>query len=283
MKRSIALGAFDGLHKAHMAVLRQANAALLFPVHPLKLLTGHAPPHVLTDGERDTMLRQMGLELLFVPFEEIHALEPAAFFQEILIGRFHAGAAACGFDYRFGKNAGGDVPLLRALCQEHGLALSVVPEMDYRGEAISSTRIRAALAEGSLTDANAMLGRAFGYTLRVVEGGRIGRTLGAPTLNQIFRLDFCVPRYGVYASETLIENKWLPSITNIGLRPSVAQLNTSPELQLRSETHVPGFAGDLYGQDISVRLLRFIREEREFGSLGELKKQIMQDMERLKG
>lgn len=248
-------------------------AALLFPVHPLALLHGEAPPLLLTNEERDATLRQMGLELLFVPFEEIHALEPEAFFREILIGKWNAGALACGYDYRFGNKARGDVSLLRELCEKSGIGLSVVPRMEYRGEAIGSTRVRKALKEGGLADANAMLGRPFGYTLPVVEGERIGRTLGAPTLNQIFGLGFCVPKYGVYESEALIEGQWRASVTNIGLRPSVDK-----ELQLRSETHVPGYEGNLYGQEISVRLLRFLREERKYNSVEELKEQIRMDI-----
>lgn len=287
-KKSIALGVFDGLHAAHMAVLQEAGSrgqeagftpsAMLFPVHPAALLAGRAPPRLLMDEARDAMLRHMGLELLFVPFGEIHTLEPEVFVRDILVGRFGAGALACGYDYHFGKNAKGGAALLRALCDEYGLGFSVVPEMDYRGEAISSSRIRAALAEGNLADANAMLGRAFGYTLPVIEGGRIGRTLGAPTLNQMFQPGFCVPKHGVYQSETYIQNRWRPSVTNIGLRPSV-----DTQRRLRSETHVPGFAGDLYGREIAVRLLRFVREERAFGSLEELKEQIMRDIETLKG
>ena len=283
MKRAVALGVFDGLHRAHQAVLQEARskkqegmtpAAMLFPAHPLTLLRGEAPPLLLTDEERDAMLRRMGLELLFTPFEEIHALEPEVFFREILIDRFNAGAVCCGYHYHFGANANGDVPLLRRLCDEHGLEISVVPRMEYRGEAISATRIRAALARGDLADANAMLGRPFGYTLRVVEGERIGRALGAPTLNQMFGPGFCVPKYGVYQSEALIEGEWRASVTNIGLRPSVDK-----QLQLRSETHAPGYEGDIYGREISVRLLRFLREERRFGSFEELKKQIRRDIE----
>jgi len=288
MKKAIALGVFDGLHKAHTAVLAaccdvgeaagMVPAALLFPAHPMVLLRGEAPPRLLADSERNEILRDMGLELLFVPFEEIHNLLPEEFFEKILIRRLNAGAVCCGYHYHFGKKAQGDAALLRKLCKQYGVQYHIVPKMEYRGQAVSATRIRAALAEGRLADANAMLGRPFGYTLEVVEGARIGRTLGAPTLNQVFQKGFCVPKYGVYGSEAFVQGRWQASITNIGLRPSVDQ-----QLRLHSETHVPGYEGDLYGQNIPVRLLRFLREERKFQTIEELKRQIRTDINAMKG
>jgi len=288
MKRAIALGVFDGLHKAHTAVLAaccdmgsaagMTPAALLFPAHPMLLLRGEAPTKLLADNERDAMLRTMGLELLFVPFEEIHDLPPEEFFEEILIKRLNAGAVCCGYHYHFGKKAQGDAALLRKLCEQHSVQYHIVPKMEYQGQAISATRIRAALAEGRLADANAMLGRSFGYIMEVVEGAKIGRTLGAPTLNQVFQKGFCVPKYGVYGSEAFVQGQWRASITNIGLRPSVDK-----KLRLHSETHVPGYEGDLYGQSIPVRLLRFLREERKFQTIEELKQQIRMDIEAMKG
>ncbi|MDR0531180.1 MAG: riboflavin biosynthesis protein RibF [Oscillospiraceae bacterium] len=278
MKRAIALGAFDGLHLAHMAVLRAAAAqpgcraaVLLFPEHPEKLLAGQAPPRLLDDAQRDDILRGMGLELLFVPFDEIVQMPPEDFFCDILAGRFRAGALCCGYHYRFGRGGVGSAARLREMCDRSGIGLTIIPEMDYQGEPISSTRIREALARGRLSEANAMLGRAFGYVLPVVEGDRLGRTLGAPTLNQIFAPGFCVPRHGVYASEAFVEGRWQAAVSNIGQRPSFAAS------QLRSETHILGFEGDLYGQTVPVRLLRYLREERKFGSMEELKGQIALD------
>ena len=288
MKRAIALGVFDGLHKAHTAVLAaccdmgtaagMTPAALLFPVHPMTLLNGEAPPQLLADEARNEMLQGMGLELLFMPFEEIHNLPPEEFFAEILVRRLNAGAVCCGYHYHFGKKAQGDAALLRRLCEQYGLQYRIVPKMEYQGQAISATRIRAALEEGRLADANVMLGRPFGYIMKVVEGAKIGRTLGAPTLNQVFRPGFCVPKYGVYGSEAFVEGRWQASITNIGLRPSVDK-----KLKLHSETHVLGYEGDLYGQNIPVRLLRFLREERKFQSIEELKQQIRTDIDAMKG
>ena len=272
-RRCIALGTFDGLHAAHRAVLRGADAVLLFDQHPQHLLQGQAPPKLLTDQVRELRLREF--ELLKISFEEIAKLCPEAFFHEILRGRFGATALRCGHNFRFGARAAGDTTLLRALCEEQGMRLSVVPKIVYRGEAVSSSRIRAALQQGQIKDANAMLGRAFGYDFEVVHGEHIGRVLGTPTLNQHFPAGFCVPRFGVYVSRAFVDGKWRPGLTNIGRRPSFARD------ALRSETHIPGFSGDLYGRRIPVRLLRYLREERRFEDLEALKGQIQEDLREL--
>ena len=272
MGRNIALGAFDGLHIAHCAVLRGADAVLLFAEHPQKVLRGSAPPQLLTDEERDERLQGMGIALLKVSFEEVARLGPEAFFCEVLLGRFGAAALRCGYHYRFGAGAAGDAAMLRALCRAHGLGLTVVPKVEYKGAAVSSTRIRAALRAGRMDDANAMLGRAFGYDFTVVEGERVGRTLGVPTLNQRFPEGFAAPRNGVYASQAYVGGRWRASVTNVGRRPCFASD------ELRSETHVIGFEGDLYGRKVPVRLLRYLRPERRFDSLDELKKQIERDI-----
>ena len=278
MRRAIALGAFDGLHTAHRAVLeaatRQAGygpAVLLFDEHPQRALAGLAPPRLLADGDRDAILRELGLELLCASFSEIKDMSPRDFFKEVLLKRFGAGALCCGYDYRFGAGALGDVEELRRLCGEHKVLLRATPEIDYKGAPVSSTRIRQALREGNPQDANAMLGRPFGYAFPVEEGERIGRTLGFPTLNQSFPAGFAVPRRGVYASQAFVEGRWRPGVTNIGTRPSFAGD------MLKSETHVIGYEGELYGQRIPVRLLRFLRPEVKYASIEELKAQIAVD------
>ena len=272
MEKTVALGAFDGLHAAHRAVLRGANAVLLFNEHPQKLLQGSAPPQLLADEERDARLRAAGLELLKIPFEEIAEQPPEEFFVKILCERYRVRKLRCGYDYRFGAHAAGSADLLQRLCAAHGVGLSVVPRVMYRGEGVSSSRIRAALGDGRVGEANAMLGRAFGYAFEVVHGERVGRVLGTPTLNQRFPEGFAVPRFGVYASRAFVDGAWRAGLTNIGRRPSFESE------ELRSETHIPGFAGDLYGKTVPVRLLSYIREERRFKSIEALKRQIKQDL-----
>ena len=273
MSKIIALGTFDGLHAAHRAVLRGATAVLLFDQHPQSLLQGQAPPQLLSNAQRAARLR--AFELLHIPFEEIAALPPEVFFHKILRKCFGATALRCGHNFRFGAQAAGDTALLQTLCAQHGLRLAVVPKVMYQGQAVSSSRIRAALQQGQIEEANAMLGRAFGYDFKVVHGQRMGHALGTPTLNQHFAPGFVVPHFGVYASRAFVGGTWRPSLTNIGRRPSFAQD------ELRSETHIPGFSGDLYGQRVPVRLLRYLREERRFDNLEALKAQIQLDLREL--
>jgi len=272
MDRTIALGTFDGLHAAHRAVLRGANAVLLFDEHPQQLLQGNAPPKLLSHAQRAARLQKAGLALLHIPFEEIAGLCPEEFFAEILRKRYGATALRCGHNYRFGAKAAGDVSLLHALCNAHNMRLRVVPKVVYRGEAVSSSRIRTALQTGHISEANAMLGRAFGYTFEVMHGEHLGRVLGTPTLNQHFPPGFIVPHFGVYASRAYVNGQWHASLTNIGLRPSFASN------ALRSETHILGFDGDLHGKHVPVRLLRYIRAEKHFADLEQLKQQIARDL-----
>lgn len=272
MSKMIALGTFDGLHVAHHAVLRGADAVLLFREHPQKHLKGQAPPKLLSNEARATKLSNAGIGLLYIDFEEIAALAPEQFFSEILRRRFGATGLRCGHNYRFGAHAAGDVNLLKKLCAKHRMKLYVVPKVVFQGEAVSSSRIRESLQNGKIEQANAMLCRAFGYDFEVMRGAQIGRTIGTPTLNQHFPAGFVVPRDGVYVSRTYVNKQWRPSITNIGVRPSL------DGKELRSETHIPGFDGDLYGQHVPVRLLKYIREERKFDNLEGLKKQIAKDL-----
>jgi len=256
-----------------------APAVLLFDQHPQQALTGHAPPRLLTDEDRDFMLRELGLEILYARFSEIKGLSPKEFFREILLKRFNAGALCCGYDYHFGAGALGNVKALRSLCDAHGVLLQMTPEIDYRGAPVSSTRIRQALEQGNLAQANAMLGRPFGYAFPVEQGARIGRRLGTPTFNQAFAPGFAIPRHGVYASQAFANNQWLPSVTNIGIAPTLhnsAEDDCPP--RARSETHIMGFDRDLYGQRVPVRLLRFLRPERKFEDIEELKRQIARDV-----
>ncbi|MCL2446851.1 MAG: riboflavin biosynthesis protein RibF [Oscillospiraceae bacterium] len=270
---TIALGSFDGLHAAHRAVLRGATAVLLFSEHPQVTLRGQAPPQLLTNDERAVRLQAAGLALLHVDFAELAALPPAEFIA-LLRERYGATGLRCGHNFRFGAKAAGDTTILRELCESYSMSLTVVPQIVYRGETVSSSRIRAALQQGEIDQVNAMLGRAFGYDFPVKHGARLGRVLGTPTLNQHFAPGYCVPKAGVYVSRAFVDGAWWPAVTNIGLRPTVGEA-----MAPRSETHIPGFVGDLYGRRVPVRLLRFIREERKFAGMDELKAQIMQDMQ----
>lgn len=285
-KTAVALGSFDGLHRGHMSVIactadfkRECGLSprvLLFDTHPMLVIKGSAPDRILQDCLRDEILARSGIETEVIPFIYIKDMTCREFFEEILIKKLNAGAVCCGWNYRFGKGGEGDCETLSALCEEYGVMLKIVPHVDFEGEPISSTRIRKAVENGKIPLANAMLGREFRYKSTVVSGHQRGRLIGAPTINQHFDKNFVLPQKGVYASITVVKGKEYPSVTNIGLRPSFENED------FRSETCILGFAGDLYGQDIEVRLLEYLRDEIKFDSMEKLSAQIEKDAQKSK-
>ena len=280
-KTAVALGSFDGLHRGHMSVIactadfeRECGLSphvLLFDNHPALVLRGFAPDRILQKSLRDEILSSAGFETDTIPFIYIKDMDCREFFEKIIIGKLNAGAVCCGWNYRFGKGGEGDCETLKTLCEEYGVMLKIVPHVDYDGEPISSTRIRKAVENGDIPLANAMLGREFRYKSTVVSGHQRGRLIGAPTINQHFDKNFVLPKKGVYASVTVVDNTEYPSVTNIGLRPSFENED------FRSETCILGFSGDLYGQDIEVRLAEYLRDEIKFDSMEKLSAQIEKD------
>ncbi len=276
----LALGNFDGIHKGHRAVLEKAlfeakkrglvPAVLLFDEHPKKVLFGEAPPFIITENDKREQLSKMGFSIVTASFSELQNLSATEFVTKIYCS-LNVRAISCGYNYRFGKNAQGNTSSLKTECEKLGITLFVAPEEIYEGEAVSSTRIRAALQNGEIKKANAMLGREFSYCIEVVSGDRRGRLLGFPTINQFFPQNFVKLRKGVYASKVELSNKWYPAVTNIGTRPTVDGES------FRSETCILGFSGDLYGAEVEVFLLDFLRDETKFTSLEALTDAISRD------
>lgn len=277
----VALGTFDGLHSGHKKVLLSDTTeyderiALMFTEHPQKALSGDVPGELITESKRSELLKQWGYTSEFIDFSAISSLSPKEFVDEIIIGKLKATALCCGFNYRFGKGAKGDVTLLKQLCAERELKLTVCSEVEFNGAPISSTRIRECLKKGDVRTANKMLGRYFSYDFPVVHGDARGRILGSPTINQFFSENFTVAEYGVYASFTIVNGKKYISVTNIGVRPTIEGVS-----EKRSETNIVGFDGDLYGQNIEVFLVEKLRGEMAFKSLDELSVRISADRDK---
>lgn len=274
----LALGTFDGLHLGHKRVLTagesQNRYALLFNEHPQKVLGRDTPTSLITKRTEEKLLGKWEITPIYIDFSDISRLSPEAFFEEIILNKISPREISVGFNYRFGKDAAGDTALLSSLCKSHGIKLFVADAATHDGEPISSTRIRAAVKSGDIKEANAMLGRSFCYDFTVVHGDERGRTIGSPTINQFFDGDFTIPAFGVYASKTEVDGIIYPSVTNIGIRPTVGSLKE------RSETHIIGFEGDLYGKNITVMPQKKLRDEIKFSSLGGLKEQIDFDKKR---
>ncbi len=275
--RTVALGLFDGMHIGHRAVVAEAIRAghghcAVYTFSPSTLYTKGDLRRIATDAQQIAILDRMGVTEIFeTNFAAVCDLSPEQFVEEILQNTLHATAVICGFNYRFGKGGGGDAALLKHLCAERSIAVTVVPAVESNGQAVSSTAIRSALAAGDIATVRRMLNRAYGFDLPVEQGQHLGRRLGMPTVNQLLPAGFALPRFGVYASCVEINGRVHYGVTNIGVRPTVGA--DAP----LAETWIDGFDGDLYGQRIRVYPVKFLRDEHAFGTLEELKAQIEQD------
>ena len=282
---SIALGFFDGFHRGHQAILQAAAADPQLPAvtftfrnHPASVISSERKPGLLTTAdERFAALTEAGSQVVWVDFDRpFSQLSPESFFSDILVNRLGARRLVSGANYRFGHRAQGDVALLRQFAEPHGIEVVTVPGVEDGGELISSTRIRQALQNGDPRAAERMLGRPFRICNRVLRGDQRGRTLGFPTANLPLPVDKLAPAYGVYACRANLQSgESFAAVANLGVRPTVTQSN-EPLL----EVHLIDFSADLYGEHVKVDLLDFIRPERRFSGLDELKSQIEQDRDR---
>lgn len=272
VQTAVALGAFDGLHIGHKAVIAAAVDSPFVPVVFTFRDNPAAGCRVLTTPEeRLDLFALEGVNTVIMPDFAAVAGWPAERFLNFLRFGLNAKKITCGADFRFGFGALGDVKMLRAFCKNHGIALSVVKTVRYKNAPVSATRIRAALQDGDAAAASAMLGRPFGFRFQVVEGNRIGRTIGVPTINQHFPEGFILPRFGVYGSAVHIGGSVYCGVTNVGVKPTVGSDRAL------SETWIPDFSGDLYGRTLRLELLGFIRDEQKFPDLAALKAEIVKN------
>ncbi len=267
---AVALGAFDGLHIGHRAVIDKVLGSGSLPVvftfrdNPAEALTGSCR-YLTTLEEKLHVLESWGVQAVVMPdFKDVAGWSPERFLN-MLRDELGAKKISCGADFSFGKKAAGNTKLLAAFCEEHGVELQITDAVLYKGERVSSTRIRDAMECGDIEDVTAMLGRPFGFEFEVVHGNHLGRTIGIPTINQTFPEQFILPRFGVYASAVYVEDRVYCGVTNVGVKPTVGS-----EKAL-SETWMPDFSGDLYGKTLRLELLGFIRDERKFPSLEALR------------
>ena len=272
--QSLAVGFFDGVHLGHQAILRGADGALTFRNHPLTVLAPEKAPRLIMSCEqRVAAIRACGVrDVTVVEFTRELAEMPAEEFVDSFLTRqeCRVPSVRCGANWRFGKGGAGDAAFLR----ERGVEVEVVPYAEYRGERVSSSRIRAALERGEIEDANAMLGRRFEVQGLRFEGKGVGRELGFPTINlKPQTLNLHLP-LGVYE----VEVKGVRGIANYGLAPTMGDKAwEEPVLEI----HLLG-AGveDLRHETRDravVSLIRFIRPERRFDSAADLQRQIAAD------
>lgn len=276
---AIALGLFDGLHKAHQAVIASAVESGLVPAvftFTMKNSTPESKKHfspLMTEQKRVEGIKSLGAKLLLMPdFSEFANLSAEEFVEDILFSRMKAKMLCCGYDFRFGKKNSGDISLLKVLCDKHDVELKVIDCVSVNGNTVSSTAVRNALTDGDMQTYFDMCGRYFSVESEVVRGNRLGRTLNFPTINQPLDSGILAPRFAVYASLTHIDGKTYPSVTNVGTKPTVTESGS-----ILAETNIFDFDGELYGKSVKVELVKFIRDEKKFNSVDELRLAIAND------
>lgn len=276
--RAVAIGVFDGVHRAHREVIGRVvgidglvPAALTFADSPAALPKAAAP--IATPQHKQALLARLGIEqLLEMDFAAIGGLSPQQFVDKLLHQTLRAKVVACGEDFRFGAGAVGDVALLRSLCDPLGIRVIAIPTVTDGGEAISSTRIRRLLADGQMQEAFRLLGYPYGITAPVTEGNHLGRTAGFPTVNQSLPAGVALPKFGVYASVTVVGGRSVIGVTNIGCKPTVGGVTPL------AETHLLDISEELYGQTLTVYPVKWLREERRFADTEALFAQITADV-----
>ncbi len=285
----LAIGVFDGLHLGHVAVIRRAleassesggtTALLTFHPHPLAVLRPEGGPGVLTGArQRLGLLRAMGVHhVVVLPFTPALAKLSGEEFVRKLVACCRPLQHICvGHEWAFGRDRSGNIDLLRTLGAQCGFAVDAVAPVRVGGRIVSSTAIRAAVRSGQLDDAEAMLGRPYALFGKVRAGRGAGRELGFPTANVAMENEV-LPPDGVYRVRTFAAGRLCDGIANLGMRPTISQ-NAGREF----EVHLFDFHENLYGQDLEVALIAYVRAERKFESLAELRDQIAADVEAAK-
>jgi riboflavin kinase/FMN adenylyltransferase len=284
---AVTIGNFDGVHRGHQALtaaaIRWARAhggravVLTLDPHPARVLApGHAPPLLTTLDQKAELLEAVGIDMLaVVPFTPgLQQLEAEDFARRVLAGALGARMVIVGDGFRFGHDRRGDVPALGRLGAELGFEVEGVAPVLHGGRPISSSRVREALVQGQVEEAQALLGRAYFMDGVVVEGERRGRTLGFPTAN-LDSENEVVPGAGVYVARCRrAGGPWSGAVVNVGRRPTFGGRDVSVE------AHLLGFEGDLYGSRLRIEFHRRLRGEQRFEGPDALVTQIRTDVAR---
>lgn len=276
---SVALGFFDGVHLGHRAVIKSAvnyakengtkSAVITFFDHPCCYFWGVCPKYILTRKEREKRIKSLGADYVYeLDFESISGLTGAEYLKDVLVNYFTPVAVSTGWNHNFGANKSGNAKLLHDNSQKYGYKYFEIPPEKLGNEVINSTTIRKLLAKGKIEKANEMLGEDFSVSGKVVEGNKIGRTLGFKTANINYPPELIELPYGAYGVET----NFGKGVANFGIRPTI---NGSTAVL---EVHILDFDKDIYGKNLNVRFQKMLRSEKKFSSLSELKKQIQKDI-----
>jgi len=285
-KTCVAIGVFDGVHLGHQQIIRQTVSdarghdavalVVTFDKHPNVIVApARVPPQIFSRSQKLRAIESLGADaLLEIPFDKAFSEKSGEVFIHELardLGKIHS--VCVGADFVFGHKRSGNVALLKKLGAELNFQVHGLAAVSLDGQVVSSTRIREMIRAGNFDAASQMLGRPYAICGRVVEGDRLGRTLGFPTAN-LDATNLILPPNGVYAASTKLKEQFYRVALNIGTRPTVA----AAQAQLRVEAHLLDFSGDLYGAELELELGVKLRDEKRFGSAAELREQIGRDV-----
>ncbi len=286
MKKTIcALGFFDGIHIGHAVILAACRrlaeekgcqaAVVTFDSHPDTLVLGDTPRLINTPRDRELLLlNKFHMDTVVnLPFDREMMAMPWKDFLAMLRRDYGAVGFVCGDDFRFGSQGAGNAALLQQYCVENGLSCQVVPEQTVDKVRVSSSYIRRQIETGDMATAVRFLGHPHFLTGTVVPGKQLGRRLGIPTANLRYPEGLAMPKFGVYACRAWVEGVPYAAVTNVGTRPTVEGQNVTVE------PWILDYSGDLYGKELVLGFYRFLRPEKKFGSLEELKAAVLHDAE----
>lgn len=284
----ITIGTFDGVHLGHKAIINEVvkhanniggeSILLTFEPHPRKLLFPDQPLKLLTPlDEKITLLTAEGIQhIVVVPFtKEFSELTAEQYIEQFLVKKFRPKDIVIGYDHHFGHDRAGNIDLLKKYADSNNYQVFEISAQLIEQAAVSSTKIRQALNTGHVADATHMLGRPYALIGEVIEGAKLGRSIGYPTANiQPSDPEQLIPANGVYAIKANIGAKQFKGMLNIGVRPTV-----SSEMSLHIEAHLFDFNADIYGQTVEILFIDRLRDETKFASLDDLKAQLAKDKE----
>ncbi|PYL05953.1 MAG: hypothetical protein DME33_14975 [Verrucomicrobia bacterium] len=284
----LAIGVFDGVHLGHRAVIstsaQHAQAAngtpvvVTFDPHPEKVLRPEKAPHLLTASQHKiSLIRALGVRhLLIITFDkQFAATEPEDFVHELVTHSKPLREICVGHQWSFGKNRRGNLELLGKLGARWNFDVVGIPAVKLpSGEIVSSTAIRRAVEAGDLAKAAEMLGRDYTILGTVVRGDNLGKKLGFPTANLSAHSEQFPPN-GVYFAEAILKGKTYPGVVNLGYRPTVSSERSDRVLEI----HLFDFERDIYGENLEVRFIRYLRPEKRFENVDALVRQIERDVQ----
>ena len=287
----ITVGTFDGVHVGHQKILKKISSLakknngetvlLTFDPHPRKVLfnNDNSLKLINTLKEKTNLLKNYGLDHLVIhPFtKEFSRITPTSYVRDLLVNQLNVSTLVVGYNHQFGRSREGDISLLHELSELYNFRIEEINAQEINEIKVSSTKVREALINGNITQANNYLGHEFSLTGKVIEGDKVGRTIGFPTANILVpEKEKIIPANGVYAVKVKSKDQWHSGMMNIGYRPTIKKEDN----MLRNEVHIFNFNKNIYNTEIEIVFKAHIRNEEKFSDINGLKNQLINDQKK---